>query len=115
MWQRIGVVASVLWFLGGGMWQLEYDTDVAQKMMNAEYNLCTETRAQKQDYNFEPCSKESWKTHEVMMEGSGTKALMFAILPIILGWLFAYIVLWTTRWVLRGRKVEPKAPNSEID
>lgn len=106
MWHRFGIVASVLWFIGGGIWQLESDNRTAQSFMNLDYRLCTDAKAHKGDFNFHPCMKKASASRKLMMEGSGANALFMAIVPIIFGWLFTYLVIWIVRWVLRGRSAE---------
>jgi len=103
MWQRLGVVISVLWFLGAGLWQRNADVDRAGNAMGLVYRLCTEASAAKGEYNFDACSARSQSVFMDYLVGSWGNVAIAAIGPIIVGWILAYIVLATVRWVLAGR------------
>ena len=104
IWHRLGIVASVLWFVGGGIWQRTSDVARASDMMGFTYRTCTESAALKNIYNFTPCMDEATKQFELFLEGSWGNVAFMAIVPIALGWLGAYFILWVTRWVLAGRE-----------
>lgn len=97
VWQRLGVVASVLWVIGGGLWQRSRDVSDA----TAIYLACT---------NGEPfgpsgdCSNFADSMSASMMEGSWLRVAVVAFAPVILAWALAYIALWTARWILAGRR-----------
>jgi hypothetical protein len=93
IWQRLGVVASVLWAIGGYL----------SEMMRAE--------ALASHVAFDPCTAgPTWlpncgnATYTAMMHDAWQNGLAVGLIPIPLGWLAAYIVVWTTRWVWAGRK-----------
>ena len=107
IWQRLGIVVSVLWLVGGGIWQRTYDVDRASTMMQSQYLPCSEAASQlgagAQVAN-EKCMSEALKTFNIFLEGSWGNVAVFAIGPILLAWLLAYLILRTVRWVLAGRQ-----------
>lgn len=100
-WQRLGVVASVLWLLGAGLYSLEKTADEAQALAQSASNLCLEISDPKVD-----CSKEFLEALHAYDSSYWPNAAVAAVLPIPFAWLLAYVVLWTSRWVLAGRHRE---------
>lgn len=108
MWQRLGIVLSLLWIVVGGMWQRNYDTLFAAEAMEAQYQPCSEKASNLPtgaDAANDRCMSEALKTYNVFLEGSWMNAAFFAFGPVILGWLLAYVILWVSKWVLAGRKI----------
>src|SRR5690242_17438542 len=70
MWQRLGVVASGLWIIAGGIWQRTSDVAQAQKVMSFTYRVCTEAASLKEDYNFSPCMTKATQDFELFLQGS---------------------------------------------
>jgi hypothetical protein len=100
VWHRLGIVVSVLWFLGGGLYQRTRDTKAAADAMGSYYRLCT---AANPNGDFAKCMDHATDAYKGTLAG-WDNALFVAIAPVILGWLLAYVVVWTTRWVLAGRR-----------
>ena len=108
MWQRLGIVLSLLWIIGGGLWQRTSDVSQASSMMQSQYQPCSETASQLiygTDAANEKCMSEALKTFNIYLEDSWAKVVFFAIAPVLLAWLLAYAFLWTARWVLAGRRI----------
>lgn len=105
-WHRLGIVASVLWMLGAGLYSLESTTDQAMKFAQASNNLCHEINNPNVN-----CSDEFITDLHSYDDMIWPQAAIVALLPIPLVWLLAYIAVWTSRWVLAGRK--EKTPNSK--
>ena len=108
MWQRLGIVISLLWIIGGGLWQRTSDVSRASNMAQSQYQPCSETASQLTSGATaanEKCMSESLKTFNIFLEGSWGNVAFFAVGPVLLAWLLAYLTLWTTRWVLAGRRV----------
>lgn len=103
VWQRLGAVASVLWFIGGGFWQRSHDTKIAADGLTSVYHLCAEASP---SADVEKCMDQARAFYTATLPGWDNTAVT-AIVPILLGWLLAYIVVWTTRWVLAGRRAVP--------
>jgi hypothetical protein len=103
MWQRLGVVFSVLWSLGAGLWQRSQDVDRAGQAMSAMYRACSAVRASKGDFNFAPCMVQANEVFQNFLSGSWGNVAITALAPIIAGWLLVYLVILVVRWVLAGR------------
>jgi hypothetical protein len=103
VWQRIGVVASFAWALGGGIHQWVADVNRASEFSSLTYRTCSELRADAHDYNFAPCTAQSLKDYKTFLAGSWEDATFTALAPIPLAWLLAYAAIGIVKWVLAGR------------
>ena len=106
IWQRLGIIASVLWIVGGGLWQRL--SDVAMYNASAQYavNECLITQREAglpRDLQFCSDKEAPWREHA--LSGSLENSAFVAIAPVVLVWLAAYLLLWLTRWVLAGRNI----------
>lgn len=108
MWQRLGVVASVVWIIGAGLWLRASDVGRAQRMMQSEYQPCSEVASQLTNGAIEAnqkCMTEALKTFEIMLQGSWGNAAIFAFGSTLLAWIAVYAIARTTRWVFAGRNL----------
>lgn len=99
--QRIGVIVSVVWILGTGGYTQHRVMD-EQIKMNVQMTLsCEEAQNMKSSRN---C--DYWITDPVRLtkqfHESWAYAAVVAFVPVPLGWGFVYLILWLTRWVMRG-------------
>jgi hypothetical protein len=116
-WQRIGVLASIAWFIG--MWahvsNVQRETYV--KEFRFSYGACrdalhdlirNECGARAAEYAEEMCcygsrmrdpSRQSWASW-FMERNQSQIAAAAGLIPV--WWLLAYIGVWLTRWVRRG-------------
>jgi len=102
MWQRLGIVLSVLWFLGAGLHTLNVEDNNAQAGAALSAELCRDRQARGRDLS-ENCSKAFSDFMRVVGSDPIIKAGIVAITPIPIAWLLAFVAVWTTRWVWRGR------------
>lgn len=100
-WQRIGVVLSVIWGMGGAVYQRSADVDRASNSAGFAMKVCEESQDLKH-LGYEPCSAEFSKMFALDLEGSWGNVAIVAIGPILIGWMAAYLGLWTVRWVRKG-------------
>src|SRR5215470_8615828 len=93
-WQRIGLIASAVWIIGGGLWTRSLIIDDVGKIPGLRYELCT-GRADRlpagSDHRgaLDTCSEQfdveyhtSWDDHYI----NSTNAL-FTLVPLLLVWL----------------------------
>ena len=111
-WQRIGIVASVLWAIGAGLVARSHDASEASYMYRTTYDICIDkARAQQQPTKgakplpreiVSGCHEQGWKSYQLALEGSWKWVLFIALVPIPIGWLLVYMVVGVWRWVRRG-------------
>ncbi|UDL87016.1 hypothetical protein LGH82_17510 [Mesorhizobium sp. PAMC28654] len=110
MWYRLGIVISVLWILGDGLWVRTSDIGKASSVAEFTAKVCIEAEdaryeATKKEPDLLKCEAEADKDFRLYLEGSWGNVAIGAFGPLLLGWLAVFIVLWVTRWMLAGRKV----------
>src|SRR5258708_6054607 len=98
-WQRIGIVLSVLWSLGGGLWGNNigiHEGDTA----SAIYSLCLENRPN----DWQGCSTEFTKNWTDAVQYHWWYAAILGLVPIPIVWGMVYGILGIIRWIRRGFK-----------
>lgn len=95
-WQRIGIIASVLWAIGGFFAMQVEVSDRAARFAEGMTAGCYQVKSAAQ------CSAD-WSEHFQAVQRPGQlDVVLFALVPIPLGWGIAYLCLWLARWVRRG-------------
>lgn len=103
-WQRIGVVLSVVWALGAGIYSRSSDVNDAMAIAGLSYQICTEAEASRSNFNFDDCSKKMSESTALLLSGSWGNAAFIALVPIPFWWGFVYFLLRVYRWVKEGTK-----------
>lgn len=93
MWQRAGIVASVVWPVVYYFVEMNRQT---AGIADIAYGPCV--RAMNTDIN---CGRAMYDS--LWNEAMWT-SILAATVPVPFAWLFAYVVIWTARWVWAGRK-----------
>jgi hypothetical protein len=112
-WQRIGIVASVVWFIFGGirgnMMGIE-EGDVAV----TGYSICLDSRT-----DTSTCSSEFEKNYKEDIKYHWWYAVIFGLVPIPIAWGIVYGARWVVRWIKAGFKASksalPAAPDRSGD
>jgi hypothetical protein len=98
-WQRIGIVASVIWAIGAPI----YWDQAAQTEANAKfsfwYNLCRDGNRSSDE-----CNEQARHMSDLVPRyylGSANGAFI-GLVPIPLGWLLAYALVYLGRWIRAG-------------
>ena len=105
-WKRIGIVLSVFWILGSGLYQRNADLKKASDFMSFSYKVCTDTQALKNNFDFDECSKKSEKDFDIWMVGSWGNVAVIALAPIPILWLIIYGLIKIYRWIRVGESAE---------
>lgn len=96
-WQRIGIVVSVIWAIGGGLWGNQIGLDQAAPAI-FEYKVCLEANP----YDGGKCSRGFDQAYSEDIADRWLYAAGFAFVPILIGWLTIYCLLGIGRWIGRG-------------
>ena len=104
LYQRAGVVLSVLWIAGYWLYLQRQDNMQRFYAGSSAYNLCDH----KPNTMPAECSAEFTEAANAMVPAVNTWLnLGWAVLSAAVIWLLAYGVLAVVRWVLAGRKPTP--------
>ena len=107
-WQRIGLVASIVWVLAGGFWGNEIALDEAWERTSAQRDLCVaENKRRYGEYGpyeqvWTPCSDQFGANYVRNTEGHWMFAALFALVPLSIAWLIAYVLIALGRWIRAG-------------
>ena len=103
-WKRVGVVLSVLWFLGGGFWENHREMEVYGNFFGYVYGICQNTNDMFADAkDKKDCFAFAHSSANVFEREWGS-VLFVALVPIPFAWLFVYIIMCVVRWVRKGFK-----------
>jgi hypothetical protein len=102
-WQRIGIVLSVIWAIGGGVWGNSisiHEGDSALAILSPLRSRCYETHHGPRDWT--QCEQDFDRDYSEAIKYHWHYAAVVAFVPILLAWLivYAFISLW--RWIRRG-------------
>ena len=117
-WQRIGVVLSVLWAIGGSFWgytigyhesgdsdrDFQVCWDGAQNWYQNQYQIQGTPRYKASDLIRDQgkCRTEYDKVKKDATSTGTLYAALLAVLPIPLGWLAIYKFIALLRWIREG-------------
>lgn len=107
-WQRIGIVASVIWFFVGGFIGNKLAIDEGEGQTRAWFDLCVlANKAKFGEYGpyekvWTPCWNEYGSQFARNVEGHWWAALAFALIPLPIAWLLGLLLIATTRWIGKG-------------
>jgi hypothetical protein len=99
-WKRLGVLASVAWFLGAGYW--EWNNKNREDIMLAVNKglACQATHNGADPGN--ACFIAAEKYGESLVPSERNAALIVGLVPIPFAWGFVYFFLFVAGWVKRG-------------
>jgi len=98
-WKRIGIIASVVWILGAGVYTFKVTNDADIKAASGLTLSCEEAHNWR---GSDECDKRSTAYLAEVAPYEPIKAALVAFVPVPLGWGFVYLVLFLVRWVKRG-------------
>lgn len=101
-WVRLGIVLSVLWAIGAGLYQNNEEVTRLNNFFQFAYNVCQQNK----DVGLKPkdfdCFKDSWNAAKPFRDPRLGDVLFMAFAPLPVIWLFVFLVILVTRWVRRG-------------
>src|SRR5215467_12008855 len=101
-WQRIGIVASVIWAIAAPIYFDNVAENDARERFYMHYDLCRNNPSNSSDR----CAEEAdrWRNtvqrYRLFTDTANVAAV--SLVPIPLGWLFAYILISLGRWIRAG-------------
>jgi len=105
-WKRIGIIASIVWIFGAGLYTYDLEIDSASKAIASTHVACDSNLAGKTGdawtTGFNECDKQANDSLSEANANARLVAALFAFVPVPLGWGFTYLVLFLLRWVKRG-------------
>jgi hypothetical protein len=102
-WQRIGIVLSILWALGAGLYSYNAHLTRAEEMTDRDYRACVAVK----DTLNRDCTAAAKEVYQYWSQWKWSGTAIAALAPIPVIWLLVYIVVCTARWIRRG--FEPAA------
>ena len=99
-WKRIGIIASITWILGAGIYTLNTESNRDIKFAGTIMSSCIESHNGADPGN--QCLRDGANYIVSMVESNRLNAAFIAIVPVPLGWGFIYLVLFLVRWIRRG-------------
>ena len=99
-WQRIGIIASFLWAIGAPIYLDHAAEQDASEAFHEYYGLCRDVPSNDPQQCFETASHHSDAVMRYrLFSANGAVA---ALVPVGLGWLFAYALVYIVRWIRAG-------------
>ncbi|HXW26275.1 MAG TPA: hypothetical protein VEK73_16140 [Xanthobacteraceae bacterium] len=109
-WQRIGIIASIIWAFGAGIYTHKADVERANFFANFAYKVCAYSKEVAHETDLSSCDQERKANIIAWMKGSDENVAFAALAPIPLGWFAAFILLYVGRAQVIGfRAVVPWA------
>lgn len=100
-WKRIGIVASVVWIIGAYGHTMDTALDADAKFSVEIVQSCISAH-NGQEVGDNECLKRGEDYVVNNIHNNQIAAALVAIVPVPLGWGFAYLVIFLVRWIKRG-------------
>jgi uncharacterized membrane protein len=99
-WQRIGIVASVIWIFVGGFWGNNIGIHEGDWAINL-YRVCLDANPN----GWDECTKTFDSNYVAAVQYHWYYAAFLAFVPIPLAWLIAWGLISLARWIRRGFEI----------
>jgi hypothetical protein len=93
-WHRLGLVLSVVWFLGAGLYEKYVETARYEAGYASSYASCISA-------DVDLCQLAA-RVHGDSFLVSWPYVALVALAPIIVAWISIYIIVLITNWIRRG-------------
>jgi hypothetical protein len=99
-WQRIGIVASVIWAIGAPIYLDDAAQQGATEAFIRYYDTCRDVPSNDPNQCFQRAGRAyDAVTRYRLLSANGAVA---ALVPVGLGWLLAYALVYLVRWIRGG-------------
>jgi hypothetical protein len=99
-WQRIGILASVIWMLGAYLYTFSHEENEDIKINVIVEQACVDARPA--GTPMKPCDDAMYAQINRDIPGERQWAAIVALVPIPLAWGFCYLAVFLVRWIKRG-------------
>jgi hypothetical protein len=103
-WVRLGIVASVLWAIGGSFFLAKRLDDSALDFRALMDQSCYAIREKDPSYDIAGCLEQNNRAAQSERERVWPNALMATLIPIPIVWLLVWLTVVVFRWVRTGFK-----------
>jgi hypothetical protein len=109
-WQRIGLVGTICWIIGGGFWINSQAINDLGAPVVAKYRICLESRSVRpngsvpQDTDWGPCTARFERDFGPAVADHWFYAAVFTLVPIPFVWLAVFFLAATGQWIRAGFK-----------
>jgi len=107
-WVRIGIVLSVLWVLGAGIYTNKQVTEIAVDSSSLVYRLCTSSPPSDAEQTgfFKYCELKRDEIYQDAVHYRMRDVAIFSLGPLPIFWLIGFICVMTYRWIKKGFKAK---------
>ena len=107
-WQRIGIVTSVAWAIGGPIYLDREARNEAGEVFRRTYSSCRDIETNDPNDCFRRASDRSDVVQRYVPSLEPTAFAVTSLLPVALGWLLVYALVYLMRWIRAGFTPRPK-------
>jgi len=97
-WQRIGIAASIIWAIGAPMYLDSAAREEASAAFLRYYKACRDVPS--------ICSEQASRQRDIVpryrLLTDKANVAVVSLVPIVLGWLLAYALVYLGRWIRAG-------------
>lgn len=100
--QRLGIALSILWAVVAAIHTHRADVDRAEDLSKFAYKVCSDSKMLAKDADLSRCDKEKADHIATWMKDSNENVALAALVPIPIGWLAGFILLYIWRIQVAG-------------
>jgi hypothetical protein len=106
-WQRIGIVVSIVWVIGGFLWGNYVSIEQNAQPAVEHYQTCLSLHSDKKP----DCAQRFGTEYEEAIKYHWLEAATFALVPIPVAWLLIWALVAIVRWIGHGFKMRRAPPS----
>lgn len=106
-WQRLGIVVSICWIVGGGLWINGKVIDEMAHPVVSEYQSCLNTHSAQSDDSTPAdtdCSAKFDADFGPAVSNHWSYSIALTFIPIPVAWLTVYGLIGLVKWIRAGFK-----------
>jgi hypothetical protein len=92
VWQKVGIVLSIVWAVGAAIYQHNADRDHAESIGAFAYNVCLDGKDIDHDPDLSQCEHEKYAAIGAFMVGDIGDAAFLALAPLPFAWVIVYVL-----------------------